>query len=446
MAYVLKILVNYKSQQSRSVKKLPALLTESGFLISHLRYLAENDMRSSAWKERSTFALRLLVKYMLAYGPPRNARKMFRDFSEAVLVGTIDYRSMDDPKGLFWSPRAISDANNILNHINSYTDFIARQDGYDVSKINPFRRASSYEERLNWCAYLNKKKNLFLNHLSPYRRPYEKPQFVREVTLRKDLLVQQNDVPRFPEKYLSELYKRGFKLKSGELDYKSIAITMLLNAGGLRKSEVFQLYTSDITLHPNRPGEPLVRVYHPEFGGSPDSNYRNRAEDLLATSSYKPRNRYLTSEKLRSGWKGALLTDRRGFFEVIFNPPHMAQEFLKVWALYLKYQRVDPSPKNFHPFAFTNSKGNPETISRFQLIHKQAVERIGLTADKSQGTTEHGHRHAYGYRCRKAGLSQVEVQKAMHHRSPNSCLVYIQPTVDELRAELTKVELGNESD
>jgi len=65
-------------------------------------------------------------------------------------------------------------------------------------------------------------------------------------------------------------------------------------------------------------------------------------------------------------------------------------------------------------------------------MHKQAVERIGLDYSKDLGTTEHGHRHSYGYRLAQLGFTQVEIQKAMHHKSPNSCLVYIQPTADDI--------------
>jgi integrase len=66
-------------------------------------------------------------------------------------------------------------------------------------------------------------------------------------------------------------------------------------------------------------------------------------------------------------------------------------------------------------------------------MHGDAVKRIGLEHSKALGTTEHGHRHAYGYRLANHGFSQVEIQKAMHHKSPDSCLVYLQPTDEELR-------------
>lgn len=213
---------------------------------------------------------------------------------------------------------------------------------------------------------------------------------------------------------------------------------MLLNYGGLRKSEVFHIYVSDITLHPNYQEEALVRIYHPQYGASPDCDFKNRNDYLLATSSVKPRNTYRLTERLYAGWKNPLLTSKFGYFDVIFNPPEKAKEFLLVWVNYLKYQRVEP--KIPHPFAFTNSKGEPETLKNYQRRHRRAVERIGLESKREIGTTEHGHRHAYGYRARKSGLNQIEIQKAMHHKSPLSCLIYIQPTSEDVRNTMKATE------
>lgn len=78
---------------------------------------------------------------------------------------------------------------------------------------------------------------------------------------------------RFPEDQIERLIYLGFE-RNGKYDYKSQAITMLMNYGGLRKSEIFHIFTSDITLNPNRPKEALVRVYHPELGTSPDPQFK----------------------------------------------------------------------------------------------------------------------------------------------------------------------------
>lgn len=439
MAYVKKIYTVYKDCSSQKTLELPGILTDNGVIVSHLRYLAWFSFKSESWKERSCFALMLLLRYINAYQSISSATEMLKSFTESLITGTIDMSTMIDPLGLYWRPRKINDANVILHHITSYTDFLAEQDGYSSSRLNPFRKATGYEERLNWCAYYHKQANVFLNHLSNHTELADKNRLTRVIGKHLESKVDYEYATRFPEEQIDRLLYLGFE-RNGVTDYKSQAITMLMNYGGLRKSEIFHIYTSDITLNPVRKNEAMVRVYHPEIGDSPLEGYKNRREYLLANTRYKPRNDYLSSERLYAGWKTPLLSSKRGYFEVLFNPPSKATEFLHVWANYLKHQRVEPPKGNPHPFAFTNSSGAPETIKNFQRLHRAAVQKIGLICSKELGTTEHGHRHAYGFRLREAGLSQVEIQKAMHHKSPLSCLVYIKPTLDEVRDELRKLQ------
>ncbi|RZG72621.1 gamma-mobile-trio recombinase GmtY [Acinetobacter sp. WCHAc060025] len=436
MAYVKKIYVNYKDCSTQTTLVLPCILTEKGIIISHLRYLAWFNSKSEAWKERSCYALKLLLKYINATPNLDSATKVLKAFTEALITGTINSSNNTDPLELYWRPRSVRDTNNLLFHITHYTDFLVLQDDHVTNRVNPFRKATGYEERLNWCAYYHKQANVFLNHLT---KKDISPQQVRVVGSFREDLIDFEYAVRFPEQHLERLLYLGFE-KNEKIDYKSQAITMLMNYCGLRKSEIFHIFTSDITLNPNKPKEALVRVYHPELGASPDPYFKNRREYLLTKTSYKPRNNYLFSERLYAGWKEPLLTSKLGYFEVVFNPPEKAKEFLLIWANYLKYQRIEPSKSNPHPFAFTNTLGEPETIKNFQRLHKNAVERIGLVCKKALGTTEHGHRHAYGFRARQAGLNQVEIQKAMHHKSPTSCLVYIKPTLEEVQEKLREIQ------
>ena len=440
MPFVKKIYTNYKNCSSNLTYSLPALLTEKGLIISHLRYLAWFNYKSDSWKERSCFALSLLLKYLDAVPEVKKATDALKSFTETLVIGSIDPETFTDPLGLYWRPRSLRDANNLLFHITHYTDYLVLQEDYSAERVNPFRKATSYEERLNWCAYYHKQSNVFLNHLTNHSEQIEQHKRVRLVESFNENVFSTEYAVRFPEQHLERLLYLGFLKRDGTPDYKSQAIAMLLNYGGLRKSEVFHIYVSDITLNPNYPKEALVRVYHPSLGEAPDVGFKNRREYLLATTSYKPRNTYLGSERLYAGWKNPLLTSKSGYFEVVFNPPHKAEEFLLVWANYLKYQRVEPARGENHPFAFTNSKGMPETLKNFQRLHRRAVEKIGLVVKKEHGTTEHGHRHAYGFRARQAGLDQIAIQKAMHHKSPHSCLVYIKPTLEEVTEALKGIE------
>lgn len=437
MKHSLKLAVTYTDTASENQYQLPAVYTRGGILISHLRYLAWYSEKSDSWREKSIFSVRLLIDYIEATPTFDKVTALLKNFTLALVTGTTNFQHSNDSLGLFWKPRNLTDANSILFHITHYTDFLAIQDGYEHSRINPFRKATSWEQRMNWCAHYQNQANVFLNHLSSHVEAEKAAAQKRLVYTPVQLKISNDKAERFPEDKIENLIHNGFAI-GGRQDYRSQAITMLLNYGGLRKSEIFHIYTSDITIHPNHHDEALVRVYHPVYGLSPDQKHKSRVEYLQAETHYKPRNYYRITERLYSGWKNPLMTSKEGFFEVIFNPTNKAREFLNVWVKYLKYQRVEPT--SFHPFAFTNDGGEPDTLKNFQRRHKRAVERIGLECKKVFGTTEHGHRHAYGYRARKLGLSQVELQKAMHHKNPNSCLVYINPTSDDIRAELRELE------
>jgi hypothetical protein len=209
--------------------------------------------------------------------------------------------------GLFWKPRSLSSANTILFHITNYTDFLSIQDEYDNERANPFRAATNWEERMNWCAYYHKQASVFLNHLSSYSEAKKMATKRRLIYTPIQLTISNDKAERFPEDRIDNLIDRGFVYR-GKCDYRSQAMTMLLNYGGLRKSELFHIFTSDITIHPVHDGEALVRVYHPVYGRSPDQNFKNRSEFLLSETSYKSRNTYRLTERLYSGWKNPLMT------------------------------------------------------------------------------------------------------------------------------------------
>ncbi len=351
-------------------------------------------------------------------------------------VRTIDLNG-NDPSGLFWKVRNPRDAQVILYHITQYTDYIDEKNGYQTP-INLFRKASHTEEKINWCAYYHRKEGVFLSHLENKKTVAEKMRLVRTIQSSLPDVILNEKITRFPEDKFKALLRYGF-LKQGSKypDYKNLLITMLMHYGGLRLSETFHIYVNDI-IHDFKQNEAFVRVYHPAYGPSPESQKNLRKTYLQEKYALKPRNEYSKNMRLHAGWKSPLINNKK-YFEVIFSPASSAKLFLNTWINYLRYQRVDPPRNCLHPFAFTNSKGHPETIKNFRRMHDNAVLRIGLSTDKGEGTNCHAHRHSYGYRLKELGFSQVEIQKAMHHKSPNSSLVYTQPTSDEIRHKMRTI-------
>ena len=444
MTYIIKVKALYQNDLTGRSIKLPALLTESGLLISHLRYLAYNSKKSSSWKEKSTQAVKLLVEYINANtGVFQQTTKLLASFARALEEGTVDPRVQQDPTHLFWLPRSREHCSDLLFLITDYTDWLARQSDFKIKPANPFRDATSTEQRMRWCAFHNKRNRVFLNHLIDPEKYTTAMRTVREVQGPQCPPENVTPAKRFPEEQIALLMNRGFVLpgskKSGRQhpDYKGQALTLLMHYGGLRKSEALHLYLSDI-IFDEKNNEAIVRVYHPANGKSPDEQYPTRKQFLAVHYGLLPRNEHLKTERLHLGWKNPVLDHRDGYFSVQFFPSKMASEFLGIWINYLKYQRIDPDLTRDHPYAFTNSRGEPETLKNAQRLHKKAVERIGLVHRKIVGTSEHGHRHSYGYRLRANGFNQIEIQKAMHHRSPDSCLIYIQPTEEEIRLRISE--------
>ncbi|WP_339390033.1 gamma-mobile-trio recombinase GmtY [Vibrio neptunius] len=419
--------MNYKPSKGRPSFRFPALFTESGLLISHLRFLHENRYKSQSWQERNVFAVELLLKFIeRQVSNFLSATELLRAFVEALQFGTI--QDGRDRSGLFWSPRRNEDVNVLLRHITDYCDYLDTIHGTDLPKLNPLRKATHAEERLQWCAYYRRHSRSFLNHLAkPSRQQFS---VVRKVRGPERHLVDNEAVYQFPEDRIEDLLLYGFVSASGEPDYGSQLIVMLMHFGGLRLSECFHVFTDDISIDPQS-GAALISVFHPSDGKSPDKRFSSRREYLAHVYRLNPRNYYSRSHRLYSGWKGPLLTNRNLSFDLMFYPASKAIEFTLLLQKYLSTKPVSESP-----FLFVNSKGNPESKKNFHQKHNRAVQRIGLEPSKPLGTTPHAHRHSYGYRLSKNDFSQLDIQKAMHHKSPDSCLVYLKPSDGEVRQQM----------
>jgi integrase/uncharacterized membrane protein len=446
MSYVLKTKCKYKVDKTGNLHQLPCVITKSGILTSHVQYLYTKRVKSQSWIEKSIYSVMLLIKYIdantqiLSNEQKIKGVELLRSFTTALNLGTIDLMG-EDPSGLYWQARNTKDAQVILDHLTQYTDFFSDQNERQIP-INPFRKASHIEEKMNWCAYYHRQAGIFLNHLENKKNTAKRMQLVRFIKSDQPEVVANEKLARFPDGQIELLLKYGF-LKRGHVypDYKNQLITMLMHYGGLRLSEVFHIYINDI-IFDEKHTEAIVRVFHPSNGQSPESSKQTRRTYLQEMYALKPRNEYSKSLRLHAGWKSPLLTNNKKYFEVIFSHSSIAKEFLKTWINYLKYQRINPPPNYQHPFAFTNSTGEPETIKNFRRMHDDAVKRIGLNPCKDEGTSCHSHRHSYGYDLSELGFSQVEIQKSMHHKSPDSCLVYIQPTSEDLRTKMRVLEDG----
>ncbi len=330
MSFVLKRQVTYQVKSGASLLTLPAIFTENGLLVSHLRFLYSNRAKSPSWIERNTFAVELLLKFIERQVESYpTATELLRAFIEALQFGTI--QDGRDVSGMYWSPRRNEDVNVILHHITDYCDYLDSIYGTELPKINPLKKANYAEERMQWCAYYRRYSHSFLNHLA---EPPKQVSFIRTVRGPGRHFVDVEDVYRFSEDRIEDLFLYGFVFSSGEPDYASQLILMLMHFGGLRLSECFHIYTNDISIDP-KSGSALISVYHPSDGEPPDERFTSRREYLTHKYRLNPRNEYPRRHKLHAGWKAPLLTSRDLSFDVMFYPESKAVEFTLLLHKYL---------------------------------------------------------------------------------------------------------------
>lgn len=456
MTAITVLKANVSIDNTGRVLHLPAIYVEGhGVLTTHLRYLRVHKNKSISWMSSAVRAIRLLLRYMQANeGCFETPQKMFEEFSDALLIGTCD-SSGKDSSDLRWKPR--SDAKDLIRHVTAFSDWLCDDSGGETQLLNPMRKASQWEKKLNLAAYHHKVNRAFLSHTFDTHHASKAAESTRNVSSSMDGSHTAEIEPAisFDECDFLRLLEHGFRLNGvksespehANYNLRDILITLLLHYGGLRESEPFHLYLDDISEDPERKGSALVKAHHPSDGIAPE-HFRKEAKRRKATRKeylnqnfgIEPRWKH-PKKSYRSGWKKPLLDSKSGkYFVVQWFPAWAGEYFLRLWKLYIKCQYVRPARGREHPFAFTNQYGDPASLPKYLTAHSRAVKRIGLTPAKELGTTPHAHRHAYGQRLVDAGVHPLFIKRAMHHKSIESQLTYTEPSALKVQRELAFAE------
>lgn len=447
------------------ILEIPILLVErhgeSIPLWSLHTYLVKKHNMSKTKQDRLFQAIGLLLDYIEAnISIFKEPKELFASFSQALYSGTINEKG-DDPSELYWLPKRILTVNHLLYELSTFSDWMHQE--YGTKPLNPWREATKYEEQLNWAAYVHKSYHSFLGHLDDLTEIPETAKRTREIAKRRPSYGDRS-VKFFPEEEIANLLLEGFKTPGKEnscdpiekYNWRDIAITILLHGGGLRLSEPFHIWINDIEVDPQDPATALVRVYHPEEGlppqdlKTPDGRYiKNRTSYLKLKYGLLPRTQMKGNR--RAGWKKPKLDNHENqWMKVYWFPSGWGNLFKKVWEMYLLRRHREKIPDN-HPFLFVsfhkNAHGEMYTIESYQQSYRRAVEKIGLKPGKMNGTSPHGHRHAYGQRLQRVGLTPLIIQIAMHHKALESQEVYTEPTIEQVTKMLTQssqvLESGN---
>lgn len=432
-------------------------------------FIEHGRTRSPSWQRDVARAVGLFIDFIKAneavFQGQDDRPQVLALFAEALVGGTINL-SGDDPSGLYWEPRSHSRATALLNAVTTFSDWLVNR--YDTTPINPWRAASASEQMAYWRRFDKRRTYALLAHTYGKEEAIARAKLVRSVGIRRKATTSHGaDVKHFPEDHIWPLLKDGF-VQHGKgkaisiherINIRDALITILMHGGGLRESEPFHLYVSDVFVDPKNPQNAQVRLYHPECGKAPD-DYINpltgkyieadREEYLRVKWRTEPRN--LSAGRLHAGWKDLKLTNGRDNYALVhWFPSYWGEVFLSLFKTYITQLR---SRYCNHPFLFVSHKdnvaGDPYTVDAFRQAHGKAVSRIGLIPGKLYGTTPHGHRHAYAQHLTDAGLPDQIIQAALHHKSPESQQVYKEPPAEKvnkaLRAASEKMSSGMAGD
>lgn len=417
---------------------LPVILTEQGPLFILIDYCLSVS-RSLSRTRKLVRAVKLFLEYMEVNASSESEEwRLFRNFSSALRLGTIDAKTGIDSSGLYWQPISISDSQYFVSLLSEFFDWLGDIDPSRsrAHKFNPQHKGGMYEQRIDKLAYQYAKSKAFLGHVWA-----ENPNATGRRTRAKSVpKVFQDRPPSFPEDHFEELLFKGFYV-NGDYDWRGMLITLLLFGGGLRSCEPFHMFLGDVQPHWKDNSLAFVAIHHPSLGVAPE-NWRNtkghrgsRREYLASEWGLVPRNEVLG--KSHAGWKNPAL-DAQWYMQVHWFPENYGRLFLQIWT---RYMEQVASIERRHPYAFINleksSIGEIYKVDSYCRALQSAVERIGLVYGKIKGTTPHGGRHAYGQRLKNGQVNQVVIQRVMHHGSPESQIVYTQSELNEAAKSLS---------
>lgn len=416
--------------------EIPVLHTGDGYFEDLIDYVLDNRPKSTTWKRKVVFAIQLLLEYMYANPDERNSELLFKNFVSRLQTGTFDPSTGHDPSGLGWLARSPTEAQQIVNRISDFLDWLSK-DNRSTANVATSTSATAYDIALKECADFYRRKYSLLGHL--WTPPSGSGQQKNRIATKRGPKIA-GEPPAFPDDRFDELIERGFSV-GGRINYRNQAITLLLHGGGFRISEPMHLYIGDVTRDPLNHLRAQVRIHHPTLGDAPPDLVDERGRpirgkrDAYLQKKFGLAPRTDLMSKKEAGWKGVVL-DEPFYMRPYWFKPEYAEQFMHVWQKYMEQVADIPLKMRRHPFAFMNIQREPKggiySLGKFETSHGRACERIGLVVAKHLGTTGHGHRHAYGRRLKAAEFNTAFIKKCMHHSNELSQDIYTGHTTKEM--------------
>lgn len=430
----------------RSDRLTVLILLDGKPFLPLLEYFRESNFSLSS-EEVYARAVGQLIDFIAARGlefqEVESRPNFFNSFAHALKHGTIVEGC--DPNGLWWVPRASRNAGQLLAAALEVSDWLVLK--ADATALNPWRTARFAEKMAFWRRWNRASAHSLLKHLKTEPGP-------RASLARKNafptvkLATADEPPPAFPEALFSDLLFDGF-IRPGNRtsalihvrqNLRDMMVALLMHGGGLRVSEPFHLFAEDVLENPHDPSIAFVRVFHPSEGlieieKTYDGQTKlNREAYLKLYYGRSP----LNQTGKRTGWKNNLVQANGMFMPVYWFPNEYGRLFLKLFKAYISYSR----PPSSLPWLFLTEAGLPMTAKAYAHQYRAAIHRLGIRPRKADGTTPHGHRHAYGQRlsaAKHSGLiDEKTVQLCLHHRSVVSQHVYTQTSIADVTSILER--------
>jgi len=153
----------YSDNTGTSIQ-LPVLMTPQGPVRPLIDYCL-SLRRSLSWQEKLVRGVKLFLEYLEVNAAQGEEEwRLFRNFSNALRVGTVDPDTRDDPSNLWWSGMAPREANFMITQLSDFFDWLGHDDAPRAAKFNPRYAGNVHDQRLDYQAYKYRRDKAFLGH------------------------------------------------------------------------------------------------------------------------------------------------------------------------------------------------------------------------------------------------------------------------------------------
>jgi hypothetical protein len=427
-----------------------------------LEYFADNSAMSYKWMHNASRAVGTLVDHSMAISATADfpvwkaqgvlQRRLLRGLARALVNGTMQLapngRVVDATK-LYWTGLGRRQATVLLSALTLHFRWLRHEPAAAswVLAASTDATASTPSVAFSLAAELAmRKENSLLNHVKGIKK---EPAHAYPGIIRRPAKIM-DAVPTFPAKYVAPFLYKSFIDEVGKGDEAAQILAHLIFALGIRESEGFHLYVTDVQFIRD---DPYIFFHHPESGKISRGGVEISRAEYLREFNFIPRN-LAEGSPFKAGWKGMAGDElgTPGFFLPITSLRRRTAMLLKRYLFVTRPEIMArrPASADDHPFLLVSARrhetlngvsvGDPYTMTAFDYSWEQSIKRIGrsfddpdmLVPDKSRGTTQHGGRHFFGRFLQSLGVEGPIIQRCLHHSSLNSHKVYTRLTASEI--------------